>query len=104
MAAIAKLFGMVLTIILLIYVAFFAVVNHGVVAVTLWPQSAPLEAPLWLITLLSFSAGLILVGLIASVRISALRLALYRANKRFSRIEQAKMADETPADSLRLKG
>ena len=104
MAAIAKLFGMVLTIILLIYVAFFAVVNHGVVAVTLWPQSAPLEAPLWLITLLSFSAGLILVGLIASIRISALRLALYRVNKRFNKIEQAKMADETPADSLRLKG
>ena len=104
MAAIAKLFGMVLTLILLIYVAFFAVVNHGLVSVTLWPQSAPLEAPLWLITLLSFSAGLILVGLIASVRISALRLALFRANKRFEKAEQVKMADEKTTDSLRLKG
>lgn len=99
MAAITKLFGMICALILLIYVAFFAVVNNSIISVTLWPQSPPLQAPLWLITLVAFSSGLLLIGLVSSLRISALRLALYRANKRLNAAEKP---DQKTADSAGL--
>lgn len=84
MTAMTKLIGMVCSLCLLSYVAFFAVVNSTIVTVTLWPQSAPLEAPLWLVSLVAFSIGLLVVALLASLRISALRLRLYRMNKRLN--------------------
>lgn len=84
MAAIAKLFGTILTLMILGYVAFFAVVNDAVIQLTLWPQSAPIEAPIWLITLCAFCAGLLLIALLASMRISALRLSVYRTEKKLT--------------------
>ena len=82
MASVAKLISTICAIILLTYVAFFAVVNDAVVSLIYLPQTAPIEAPLWLVSLICFSAGLVLVGFIASIRISALRLRLYRASKK----------------------
>lgn len=88
MTAMTKLIGMVCSLCLLSYVAFFAVVNSTIVTVTLWPQSAPLEAPLWLVSLVAFSIGLLVIALLASLRISSLRLRLYRMKKRLdSQIE-----------------
>lgn len=82
MAAIAKLFGTVFALILLGYVAFFAVVNDAIIPLTLVPQSTPIEAPIWLVALCAFCAGLLIVALLASIRISALRLQLYRTEKK----------------------
>ncbi|MGC6517811.1 MAG: lipopolysaccharide assembly protein LapA domain-containing protein [Candidatus Puniceispirillaceae bacterium] len=81
MTALSKLTGMMVVIILLGYVAYFAVVNDRQVSVTYWPETASLIMPLWLVALLSFCLGLVSLGLLASVRLSALRLRLYRLQR-----------------------
>ena len=94
MTAMTKLIGMVCSLCLLSYVAFFAVVNSTVVTVTLWPQSNPLEAPLWLVSLVAFSIGLLVIALLASLRISTLRLRLYRMKKRLDSQTEAHAKDQ----------
>lgn len=98
MTAMTKLIGMVCSVCLLSYVAFFAVVNSTVVTVTLWPQSQPLEAPLWLISLIAFSTGLLVIALLASLRISALRVRLYRMKKRLDAQIEANAKDQSNND------
>ena len=98
MTAMTKLIGTVCSLCLLGYVAFFAVVNSTVVTVTLWPQSAPLEAPLWLVSLVAFCVGLLIIALLASVRIQALRLRLYRMKKRLDAEITARAKDQQTAE------
>jgi len=98
MTAMTKLIGMVCSLCLLSYVAFFAVVNSTIVTVILWPQSPPLEAPLWLISLVAFSAGLLVIALLASLRISALRLRLYRMKKRLNAQIETNAKDQSNSD------
>lgn len=95
MTAITKLIGLACTLILLAYVAWFAVVNSAIIAVQLWPEQPALNAPLWLIVLCAFSGGLLVTACLASLRISALRLRLYRISKRAS----AQMAKDTPPEA-----
>lgn len=104
MTAMTKLIGMLCSLCLLSYVAFFAVVNSTVVSVTLWPQSAPLEAPLWLISLMAFSIGLLVIALLASLRISALRLRLYRMKKRLDAALDAKTNDQKQTSDTLMIG
>ena len=98
MTAMTKLIGTVCSLCLLGYVAFFAVVNSSIVTVTLWPQSAPLEAPLWLVSLVAFCIGLLIIALLASLRISALRLRLYRMKKRLDAEIEARAKDQQTAE------
>ncbi|MGC6530570.1 MAG: LapA family protein [Candidatus Puniceispirillaceae bacterium] len=81
MTAIAKLFWGVLSIILFGYIAFFAIANPEDASVTLWPGDVACNAPIWLICLTAFFAGLLIATLFASLRISALRLRLFRLQK-----------------------
>ena len=104
MAAIAKLLGSIIALIFLAYIAFFAIANNSVTPLSLWPQTQPIEAPIWLIALCAFSAGLLFIASLASIRISALRLALYRAEKKLNdkkhnKAETAQQADQTSAQS-----
>ena len=93
MSAITKFFWTVIGLCSFGYIAFFAVTNDGIVAVTMLPQSEPLSAPLWLVMLIGFSSGILLISIVASVRISALRLKLYRLEKR-SQNAEAKLAEQ----------
>lgn len=106
MAAIAKLMGLIITVILLCYVAFFAIVNHAEITIILFPQSDPLTAPLWLIALLCFSTGLLLASCFASLRISALRLQQYRMKKQLqvmkSQLDTNRSDEQSETDSSGL--
>ena len=107
MTAIIKLFSMIGTLLLLGYVAYFAVANGAIVSVMIWPQTPPFEAPLWLVSLIAFSAGLLVIAVFASIRISALRLRLYRAMKKIDAhhaADAARHSDETTSLSLEDKG
>ena len=92
MTAIAKLFWTISGLLFFGYIAFFAIANDIIISVVLLPQSEPVTAPLWLAILISFAAGIILISLIASVRVSALRIKTYRLEKRLSSY-QAQQAD-----------
>lgn len=92
MTALSKLFWMLCALICLAYVAFFAIANNHIVSLHLIPQSPALDAPLWLVGLVALSLGLLITALIASIRISALRLRLYRLNKRIDSLTQEKEA------------
>ena len=103
MTAIIKLVGMIGTLLLLGYVAYFAVANSAIVSVTLWPQATALQAPLWLVSLIAFSIGLLVIAFLASLRISALRLRLYRAMKKIDALQTAdaaRQADDTSTLAL----
>ena len=100
MTALSKLFWMLCALICLAYVAFFAIANNHSVSLHLLPQSPALTAPLWLVGLAALSIGLLFTALIASIRISALRLRLYRLNKRLDSVvgeKDAAMARATEA-------
>ena len=71
----------------------FAIANDTTIAVTALPQSQPIMAPLWLVLLIVFAAGILVISLIASLRLSALRLKVHRLEKRLNTAE-AKLSDQ----------
>lgn len=104
MTALTKSLGTVVLLVALGYVAFFAIANGDVIAVTIWPQIPAMSAPIWLVSLSSFCLGLAVIAIIANIRISALRLRLYRAQKKLEKqdkqlqeneIEQAELSSIT---------
>ena len=100
MTAIAKFFWTVIGLSSFAYIGFFAIANNAQISVTLLPQTAPVTAPLWLFLLISFAIGIFVISLIASVRLSALRLKTHRLEKKLQKA-QAKQADHD-ADALAL--
>ena len=99
MTAITKFVGTIIAGIALTYIAFFAVVNDMSVFVHLWPQTQALHAPLWLVILIAFSLGLLLVALLANIRISTLRLRLYHTQKKLDKqLAQADTNNRRDAD------
>ena len=104
MTAIAKLFWGVLSVILFGYIAFFAIANPEVASVIILPGDSAYNAPIWLICLIAFFAGLLIATLFASLRISALRLRIFRLQKQKNSDhtkaqQQAKMLTTSSEDS-----
>ena len=57
-------------------------------SIQLWPSSPVITQPLWLIMLASFSLGLLIMSLIASLFLSKARLAHYALMKKMTKLAQ----------------
>lgn len=98
MTALTKLIGSLLALCALAYIAFFAVANSAETALTLWPQMPPYLIPVWLVALIAFCLGLLVVAIIANIRISALRIRHYRLQKQLDKLTAQNEADKQTRD------
>ena len=88
MSALMKLFWLALCLCFFGYCAYLAIHNPMEATLHLWPSSPPMTAPLWLIMLSSFSLGLLLMALTASLFLSKARLRHYTLMKKMTKLAQ----------------
>lgn len=88
MSALIKLFWLALCLCFFGYCAYLAIHNPMEASLQLWPSRAPITAPLWLIMLASFSLGLLLMALTASLFLSKARLRHYALTKKMTKLAQ----------------
>ena len=86
MSAMMKFIWLVLCLCFFGYCAYLAIHNSPEVSVQLWPTAPALTQPLWLIMLASFSLGLILMALTASLFLSKARLRNYALMKKITKL------------------
>lgn len=77
----------IITVPLLLIAVIFAVVNRQLVEVRLWPLQLELQAPLFLVVLLSIFIGFILGGIASWMAANRKRNAARRERQRLRRLE-----------------
>jgi len=88
MSAMMKFIWLVLCLCFFGYCAYLAINNSMQASIQLWPSSPVITQPLWLIMLASFSLGLLIMSLIASLFLSKARLAHYALMKKMTKLAQ----------------
>lgn len=88
MSAFIKLFWLALCLCFFGYCAYLAIHNEMTASIYIWPTIAPMTAPLWLIMLTSFSLGVLLMALAASLFLSKARLRQWSIEKKMAKLSQ----------------
>lgn len=88
MSALIKLFWLALCLCFFGYCAYLAIHNSVIASIQLWPTIAPISAPLWLIMLASFSLGLMIMALTASLLLSKARYRHHALMKKMTKLTQ----------------
>ena len=88
MSAMMKFIWLVLCLCFFGYCAYLATNNSMQASIQLWPSSPVITQPLWLIMLASFSLGLLIMAITASLFLSKARLAHYTLMKKMTKLAQ----------------
>lgn len=94
MHVLKTILGWLLGFVLLALVTNISVSNNHDTAIYLWPYEELAMLPLWMIVLGSFSAGLIIGGMILWPKLLMSRLRIHQGRRRIQRLE-SELADVT---------
>ena len=90
-----RLLWIILTVMLMVVAASFAISNDAMISVSLWPLAQNLEIPIWLFGVGTFVVGGILGVVLMGVQILAIRTKLWHAQSQIKKLnKQAEQAQE----------